>query len=105
METGISCIMYFHGYRSYQKRRFKNKYGKYLMGMLVVTALVEELRVTPGKISIVVSTVIPLPKSSTKNSVSEASVASAGALEYREKSSSKNGRDGSGGCAGTGASL
>ncbi len=32
--------MYFHGYRSYQKRRFKNKYGKYLMGMLVVTALV-----------------------------------------------------------------
>ena len=40
METGIRCIMYFHGYRSYQKRRFKNKYGKYLMGMLVVTALV-----------------------------------------------------------------
>ena len=75
METGISCIMYFHGYRSYQKKRLKNKYGKYLMGMLVVTALVEELRVTPGKISIVVSTVIPLPKSSTKNSVSEASVA------------------------------
>ncbi len=32
--------MYFYGYRSYQKRRFKNKYGKYLMGMLVVTALV-----------------------------------------------------------------
>lgn len=29
----------------------------------------------------------------------------AGALEYREKSSSKNGRDGSGGCAGTGTSL
>ena len=40
METGISCIMYFHGYRSYQKKRLKNKYGKYLMGMLVVTALV-----------------------------------------------------------------
>ena len=32
--------MYFHGYRSYQKKRLKNKYGKYLMGMLVVTALV-----------------------------------------------------------------
>ena len=47
-------------------KELKNKYGKYLMGMLVVTALVEELRVTPGKISIVVSTVIPLPKSSTK---------------------------------------
>ena len=29
METGISCIMYFHGYRSYQKKRLKNKYGKY----------------------------------------------------------------------------
>ena len=40
METGISCIMYFHGYRSYQKKRLKNKYGKYLMGMLAVTALV-----------------------------------------------------------------
>lgn len=67
--------MYFHGYRSYQKKRLKNKYGKYLMGMLVVTALVTFF------------------------------VQRQEALEYREKSSSKNGRDGSGGCAGTGASL
>ena len=64
--------MYFHGYRSYQKKRLKNKYGKYLMGMLVVTALVTFF---------------------------------VQRQEYREKSSSKNGRDGSGGCAGTGASL
>ena len=31
--------MYFHGYRSYQKKRLKNKYGKYLMGMLAVMSL------------------------------------------------------------------
>lgn len=66
--------MYFHGYRSYQKRRFKNKYGKYLMGMLVVTALVTFLY-------------------------------SGRSFGVSGKSSSKNGRDGSGGCAGTGTSL
>ena len=32
--------MYFHGYRSYQKEDLKINNGKYLMGMLVVTALV-----------------------------------------------------------------
>ena len=31
--------MYLHGYRSYQKKRLKNKYGKYLMGMLAVMSL------------------------------------------------------------------
>lgn len=67
--------MYFHGYRSYQKKRLKNKYGKYLMGMLVVTALVTFF-------------------------VQRQELWSIG-----KKSSSKNGRDGSGGCAGTGASL